>query len=351
VKAMVLAEYGKSLEERQVPEPSLRAREVLIEVEAAALCASDVHAQAGGYSRPAGRFAALAPPIVLGHQIAGRVVKCGAEVESIQFGNRCVVFCYLYCGSCFRCLSGRQNLCQTIAKRIGFEVEGGFAEHVVVPERNTFRIDSNVAPLEAAVLPDAVSTSYHGVITRGRVEHGEKVVVFGCGALGLYAVRLCALRGAEVVAVDRTNDERLEWARRFGARAGYAWESDMSSEVLIRRLRTGLEGDADVVVDVVGSSATLAAAATVLRAKGRLVTIGVSARGNFNAAMLARKSIRVIGSLASTPSDLLSVLNLHRHGQLHPIIADTLPLSEVNQGLARLREGSVIGRLILVPGR
>jgi D-arabinose 1-dehydrogenase-like Zn-dependent alcohol dehydrogenase len=347
---MVLSEYGKPLEERGVPDRAPGSNEVLIDVEAAALCASDVHAQAGGYSRATGRFPALTPPILLGHQIAGRVVECGAEVQSAMAGERCVVFCYLYCGSCLRCLSARQNLCERVAKRIGFEVEGGFAERVVVPEHNAFPISSDVVPAEAAVLPDAVSTSYHGVVTRGGIKHGEKVLILGTGALGLYAVRLSALRGADVVAVDRADDERLEWARRFGARKTLAWRSGISPESFVDQLRKAVDTDVDVVVDLVGSSATLSVAAELLRPKGRLVTIGVSARGSYPAKMLAQKSIRVLGSLASTPADLLSVLDLHRRGQIQPLVSDTLSLPEVNDGLEALRRGSVVGRLVVVPG-
>jgi propanol-preferring alcohol dehydrogenase len=221
----------------------------------------------------------------------------------------------------------------------------------MVPEHNAFRITADVVPEEAAVLPDAVSTSYHGVVTRGRIKHGEKVLVVGTGALGLYAVRLSALRGAQVVAVDRADDERLEWARRFGARNTLTWASGISPESFVDRLRKRVDADVDVVVDLVGSSATLAVAAELLVPKGRLVTIGVSARGSYPAEMLTQKSIRVLGSLASTPADLLSVLDLHRRGQIQPLISDTLPLSDVNDGLEALQQGSVVGRLVVVPGR
>jgi alcohol dehydrogenase len=348
---MVLSEYGQALEARQVRERPPRTREVVIEVEAAALCGSDVHAQAGGFSGPAGRFAALSPPIVLGHQIAGLVVDRGSEVERPALGDRCVVYCYLHCGACERCLDGRQNLCERFTERIGFEVPGGFAERVVAPESNVFPISEGVSPLEACVLPDAVSTSYHGVVSRGRVAGGERVAVFGCGALGLYAVRLCALRGARVVAVDREDDERLQWARRFGASASLASTTPKTTADLVPGLREALDGDADVVVDLVASSESLEAAASLLRPEGRLVLIGVSARGRVAAASLSRKSIAVIGSLASTPADLLAVLRLHRHGSLQPLIAGTLALSEINEGLARLSQGSVIGRLVVTPGR
>jgi alcohol dehydrogenase, propanol-preferring len=350
MRGMVLTHYERPLELAELPERPLGPHEVRLRVEAAALCASDVHAREGGYAEAGGRFDALVPPIVLGHQIAGRVEQRGSAVESVELGQACVVYCYLFCGRCLRCLEGRQNLCERVAKRIGFEVPGGFAESVVVPEGNVFPLPSGLAPPEASVLPDAVATSYHAVVRRGRVQRGERVVVLGVGAVGLYAVRVSALRGARVLAFDRIDDARLEWARAFGAVEAVSEPSGIRPEPeLLARVLDRLGGPADVVIDVVGSAETLAAAAELLREGGRLVLVGVAARGELPLARFARRRIAVITSLASTPADLLEVLELARRGEVEPVVADVVALEDLNTAMEQLAGGDVVGRLVAVP--
>jgi propanol-preferring alcohol dehydrogenase len=349
---MVLPHYGRQIDPVELDVRPPKGREVLIEVEASAVCASDIYAARGGYSRPAGRFGALKPPLVLGHQIAGRVARVGPGVDDTRVGERCIVYCYLYCGRCRRCFDGRQNLCERVAQRIGFEVPGGFAEFVTVPERNLFKAPQGMSAEEASVLPDAITTSFHAVAARGRVRPQEKALVFGIGALGLYAVRFAAYRGAEVVAVDRVDDERLMWARRFGATDAFAWGAGISpTRTLIDRMRRSLDGPADVVIDLVGSDETLATSVEMLKPHGRLVLVGVAANGRVPLAPLADRKIQVITSLASTPGDLLEVIALAERGDVQPLVAGAFGLHEINEAMRRLERGDAVGRLVVVPER
>jgi propanol-preferring alcohol dehydrogenase len=347
---MVLNEYERPLDLEDRAERPPRDGEAVLAVEAAALCGSDVHVAHGEYARPAGRFAGLAPPLVLGHQIAGRVVALGPNATDVEIGERCVVYCYLHCGSCRRCLEGRQNLCDEVAARIGFEVEGGFAELVTVPERNLFRVPLSLDISRACVLPDAIATSYHAVTRVAKVQPGERVATIGVGAVGLYAVRAAALRGARVVAIDRAADERLEWARAFGASETMTVEEGISPrEAVIDAVRAALGGEADVVLDFVGNPDSLAAAAALARRRGRVVLVGVSADARVPLAGYAEKRIELRTSLASTPADLIEVIALAERGLVEPIVHESLSFSELNEGLARLARGEIVGRLVAVP--
>jgi propanol-preferring alcohol dehydrogenase len=349
MKAMVLNRYGAPLKLERRAERSPRAGEALLRVEAAALCGSDVHVAHGEYARPAGRFAGLAPPLVLGHQIAGSVVGVGPGCELAE-GERCVVYCYLHCGACRRCLEGRQNVCQRVARRIGFEEEGGFAELVTVPQRNLFRAPAGMDAARASVLPDAVATSYHAVVRVARVAPGERVAVFGVGAVGLYAARAAALRSARVVAVDRVDDERLELARSFGAAQTLAVERDITPDAAtVDAIAGALDGSADAVLDFVGGTSTLATAAAVARPGARVVAIGIIDGARIPLAPFAEKGIRLRTSLASTPSDLLEVIALAERGLVEPVVHDHLPLEDLNHGIERLARGEVVGRLVAVP--
>jgi propanol-preferring alcohol dehydrogenase len=330
---MVLQRYGEPLvpvdSDVRMPLPG----ETLIRVEAAALCASDLHAQRGGFAQAQGRFPALVPPLVLGHQIAGTIVARARAREGIAVGDRCVVYCYHFCGVCRSCLAGRQNVCERVARRIGFEAPGGFAEYVTVPDENVVALPPGLDAAEASVLPDAVATSHHAV-TRAELSPGHSVTVLGVGALGLYAIRLAVLRGAHVVAVDRVDDERLRLARRFGAATA----------------TTALPAEEqDVVLDFVGTHETLAAAAEVVREGGRIVLVGVAGGAALPLARCAERGIDVRTSLASTPADLLDVLALARAGCIEPVVAARVPLDGINEGMERLARGDVVGRLVATP--
>jgi propanol-preferring alcohol dehydrogenase len=347
---MVLNDYERPLEFESRPERPPGNDEAVLSVEAAALCGSDLHVTRGDYARPGGRFAGLAPPLVLGHQIAGRVVAVGSNATDVEVGERRIVYCYLHCGSCRRCLEGRQNLCEEVTARIGFEVEGGFADYVTVPLRNLFPAPRGLDASQACVLPDAVATSYHAVTRVADVRPGAGVVVIGAGALGLYAVRAAVLRGARVVAVDRVADERLEWARKFGAVDTVAVEGGVSSRAeVVKRVLAPLSDHADIVLDFVGRSETFDAAAALARIRGRVVVIGVTTEARIPVARYAEKLIELRTSLASTPTDLLEVIALAERGLVEPIVHESLSLTEVNEGLARLARGEIVGRLVAVP--
>jgi len=333
---MVLRRYGEPLVAVDAEVPTPEPGETLIRVDAAAICASDVHAQRGGFAQAQGRFPALVPPIVLGHQIAGTVAARPSRQGDIEIGDRCVVYCYHFCGACRRCLRGRQNVCERIARRIGFESPGGFAEYVTVPDRNVVRLAPGLDTAEASVLPDAVATSHHAV-GRAAITPGDAVGVIGVGALGLYAVRLAALRGARVVAIDRIDDERLDRARVFGAEAAG------------RDLRALEEHAPDVVLDFVGTTETLAGAAQAVREGGRIVLVGVAGGATVPSALCAQRGIDVRTSLASTPADLLEVLALAEQRQVEPVVADRIALEDVNEGMERLARGGVVGRLVVTP--
>lgn len=343
---MVLSEYGQPLELGERAQRPPGPGQTQIRVDAAALCGSDIHAQHGGYEQPGGRFAGLQPPLVLGHQIAGRV-EARAAAGPPAVGERCVVFCYRFCGACRRCLEGRQNLCQEVAQRIGFETEGGFAEYVTVDDHNVFPAPDGLDPAQVSVLPDAVATSYHA-IRRGGIRAGELVAILGVGALGLYAVRIAALRGARVVAVDRVDDERLRIARRFGAEHALAWDRP-PGDGLAERIRDLAGAEPDAVVDLVGSTDTLAAVPALVRRGGRAVVVGVAGRGRLALAPFAARGVDVTTSLASTPSDLLDVLALAEAGRIEPVVAQRLPLEKLNAGMERLARGEVVGRLVVIP--
>ena len=237
MKAMVLREYDHplELEERFLPEPS--GSEVLLRVRAAGVCGTDVKLFHGKNPR-------LKPPIVLGHEFAGEVAAVGPDVLRRQVGDRAVVYMYMSCGQCDYCLTGRENLCSNRRGFFGFDRDGGFAEYALIPEANVVLLPEGIPFEEAAILGDAVATSWHAVRTQADVRPAQTLVVVGLGGLGLHAIQCGRACGAQVIAVDSVQS-KLNMATENGAQ--YALNASSGDFVQEVRAITGGKG-ADAVV-------------------------------------------------------------------------------------------------------
>ncbi len=194
--AWVLVEANKPLELRTIDVPAPGAGEALIEVEACGLCHTDL-----AYAR-----GAVAPrhdlPLVLGHEIVGRVIGAGPGAEPWT-GRSVIVPAVLPCGDCPFCRAGRGNACLR-QKMPGNDCDGGFATHVVVPAQPLVSVDdapASVHRAELAVVADAVSTAYQA-LRRAEVREGDAVFVIGAGGVGGYAVQIARALGARVIAID-----------------------------------------------------------------------------------------------------------------------------------------------------
>ena len=336
MRAMVLEGYEAPLVSRAVPKPAIRPHDVLIRVGAAGVCATDL-------SIVAGSLPSVQPPRILGHEIAGVVSEVGSEVGNIHQGDTVVVCYYLSCGDCDYCRIGRHTLCTRLGGRIGLEFDGGFAEFVTVPARSAFPISSAIPFAYAAVLPDAGAAAWHAVCDRGHIGPGMQALVVGAGGLGLMAIQMAALCGAEVAAVDK-HDAKLEAARDAGA----------ASAVLVTGGRSplpeSLVGACDVAIDFVGERSSLALALQSLRPGGRLVMVSYGYGGEqlmVEPKQVIMKEIEVVGSRGSSRQDLIDVIRLVESGRVRPVVGNTFALEEANLALESLRAGGVIGRCVL----
>lgn len=329
-----------SLERRTPPQPA--AGQALVRVEAAGLCGSDVHMWHGNVP-------VRQAPIVLGHEIAGVIEQCGPGTAPWQPGDRVIVRAASGCGQCPRCTAGDDNLCARQAV-LGMDVDGGFAQYVLAPAANLVPLPPEI-PFEAgAILTDAVATPYHALVSRGRVQPGETVVVFGCGGLGTHAIQLAQLLGAAAVIAVDVQAPALQRARELGASEAVDGREQAPHQV-VQRLT---DGGAGLALDFVGRPETASQALRCLRPGGRLVVVGM---GNQPLtlpapAMFAWREHAVIGSFGSTRRDLDQVLGLVQSGRLDlsRSITGRFPLSAVNQALQTLdrAEGDHV-RLVITP--
>ncbi len=340
MKAAVYHGPGRALDVTEVPSPEPGPGEALIRVAACGLCHTDLHYLDHGV-KPF-----KAPPLILGHEAAGTVAGLGDGAIGAAVGERVLIPSVLSCGRCRYCRLGRENLCDSLTM-LGNNIDGAFAELVVVPARELVRLPDSI-PLElACVIADALSTPYHAVKRRGRVQAGDRVVVVGCGGVGLNVVQCAAMAGALVVAID-LNDARLELATALGA---LHTVNPQTVERVDRRVRELTGGGADVAFEAVGSPKTIDLAFGLLRRGGRLCVIGYSAEpASISAARLMYYELEVVGSLGCGAGEYPEIIALVEAGflRLEPIVSGTLPLVEINVGLDRLRRGEGV-RWVVTP--
>lgn len=336
MKAAVLRQFKSPLVIEDVPGPLLEANEVLLRVEACGVCHSDLHVADGDWPQ----FTPITKmPLILGHEIAGRVVEVGALVEEPKIGERVgLPWIYWTCGECEFCREGNENLC-TKQKITGVTVDGGFAEFVKAPASHVVKIPDGLSPVEAAPLFCAGVTVLRA-LKQARISSGQRLAIFGIGGLGHLAVQIGREMGAEITAVD-TADEKLQLAESLGAVKGLNAKS--------RNVAKELRAAGGVHVALVTSAAKVAydTAFACLRPTGTLLAVGLPPEDIcFPPILMAAKEVRIQASAVGTRQDLRDVLAMASKGKILCRVS-ARPLTEVNLVIDQLRQGRVSGRTVL----
>jgi 6-hydroxycyclohex-1-ene-1-carbonyl-CoA dehydrogenase len=327
------------LEEVALPEPG--PDDIVVRVAACGVCHTDLHYIDHG--TPTFK----APPLILGHEVAGTVHAVGRHVERLEPGARVLLPAVLPCGSCRMCRTGRENICEH-GLMLGNHIDGGYAEFIRVPARDAFRLPEEIPLVEGSIIADAITTPYHAVVNRGRVTPGDVVVVVGCGGIGLNVVQMAAAVGARVVAVDLV-PAKLEWARKLGAAETL---NSGSTDRPDRALRELTGGGADVAFEAVGHAATQELALGSVRTGGRVVLVGYSPETMaLNAGRVMFRELEVVGSLGCRPVDYPRAIELARQGRVRVVelVTHRFPLEEIDRAFDVLRSGEAI-RAVVTPG-
>jgi L-iditol 2-dehydrogenase len=285
---------GQNLSYEDTADPEPGDGEVVLDVELAGICGSDLHGYRG---HPGPRV----PPLVLGHEAVGSVD-----------GERYAVYPLVGCGSCERCAAGEDNLCPSW-RLLGMHRAGVFAERVLVPRSSLVPLPPGLDP-RRAVLAEPLACCVGALAGSSP----ERVVVLGAGPIGLLTVFLAARGGAQVRAVDPVAS-RLQTAHLLGA--------------------TDFDGPADLVVDAAGFEQTWAAALEAVRPGGEVVVVGLgSAEGNFPMATLVRRAIRLRGQFAYTRAEFQQAVDILAEGDLALDWTTDAALADGAQAFANLVE-------------
>lgn len=327
-----------------VPVPQPGPTDVLVRVKACGICLSDVHLVDGS-------LRSSLPVVTPGHEAAGVIERVGERVPGWAPGQRVVMAGGRACGACANCALGRGEGECLHFRIMGFDYDGAWAEYIVVPYTVLTPVPDHLPFEQAAILADAVSTPYAGLIDRGGLRPGESVGLWGIGGLGVHAVQIARMAGAAlIVAVDPLPDAR---ARALDRGADYAL--DPAGEDVPARIREITGGRRlDLAVDLVGANAVLAQAAECIGRHGRVVMVGLSpepirlgAGVNFGV-----RSQSLLGHLGYHKRHLDQLVDIVSRGRLDVSrsISDILPLEDVARGVERLarKEGNPI-RLVVRP--
>jgi NADPH:quinone reductase-like Zn-dependent oxidoreductase len=342
VKATIFKQHGapEVLEYTDVPDPSFRENEVVVEVKACALNHLDIFVRNGmpGIEIPL--------PHILGNDVAGVVREVGELVTWVKPGDEVMVQPGVSCGHCEACLSGRDNMCREY-DIVGYRRDGGYAERVVVPGVNIIPKPSGLSWEEAAALPLVTVTAWHMLVTRANVQPGEDVLVHAAGSgVGSIAIQIAKLRGARVI-TTASSDEKLAKARELGADETINYtRDDWPKEV--RRL-TDRKG-VDVVVEHTGA-ATWPGSISALKNNGRLVTCG--ATSGFDARTDLRqvfyRHLTLLGSFMGSKSELVEAMKFVAAGKIRGVVDRVLPLSEARQAHELIEDRAQFGKVVLKP--
>jgi propanol-preferring alcohol dehydrogenase len=338
MKAAVLRDVKTPLTIEEIEQPKPGAHDVLIQVEACGVCHSDLHLADGDWPQ-------LVPitkrPLILGHEIAGRVIEKGASVNHLKVGDRVgVPWVHWTCGECEFCREGNENLC--VKQQItGVTVDGGYAEFVKAPASHAVKIPEGLSSVEAAPLFCAGVTVYRA-LRQAKIQPGQRLAVFGVGGLGHLAVQIGQGLGAIVTAID-ISDEKLAHARSLGASATL----NAGTVNVVKELRRA--GGVHAALVTSAAKAAYDTAFRCVRPTGMLLVVGLPSESLcFPPIQMAALEVRIQASSVGTRDDLRAVLAMAAAGKVRCQVT-TRPLEQVNEVLEQLRRGKVSGRIVLVP--
>ncbi|MFP3896038.1 MAG: L-threonine 3-dehydrogenase [Anaerolineales bacterium] len=343
MKALVKERAARGAALLDVERPTIGPRDLLVKVEAAAICGTDNHI----YDWTPWAQARIEPPMIFGHEFAGEVVKVGSAVEGFAVGDRVAAETHIPCLQCYQCRTGRQHTCENM-QIIGVHVDGAFAEYARLPQACAWKVAPEMSSELGAIL-EPIGVAANGLF-KDRVG-ACSVAVIGAGPIGLFCAQLALASGARQLFITEVNPYRLDMARRIVPQATVLNPTEDDVEGMVQKATR--ERGVDVVVELSGSEAGIQQAFDLLAKGGRVSLVGLPSDPvtlEMTEAIIYREAL-VYGSTGRLMWDTwYRVDELIRAGKFDPtpVITHRFPLSEYEEALELTLSGKA-GKVILKP--
>lgn len=348
MKSYRVVAFGAPLEEAELETPAPQGTEVLLEVGACGVCHTDVHLWEGYFDLGGGKkqdmSQGMALPRAMGHEITGEVVAMGGEAQGVAVGDRRLVYPWIGCGGCELCAGGEEHLCAR-PRALGVNLDGGYADHVLVPHPR-YLLEADGLPEPAAcTLACSGLTAYGALARAGPLKANDPLLIIGAGGLGLAAVGMARMvLGVAPIVADIDPEKR-----KAAEHAGAAQAIDPGEAGAARRLVKATGGVA-AAIDFVGAASSAQFGVDLLRKGGRLVVVGL-----FGGAITLPlphfpfRAITITGSYVGSLRQLRELVALAREGRVHPVPVEARPLERAQASLDDLKAGRIVGRIVLTP--
>jgi alcohol dehydrogenase, propanol-preferring len=351
MKAARIVKLNDPLQVQELQTPTPKGTQVLVKVQSAGVCHSDVHVWEGYYEGIDGQTLKTTErgvkyPLTPGHEIAGIVESLGEQAEGFSKNEKVLVYPWIGEGLCPACRIGEENLCDK-PRSLGIYTDGGYAQYVLVPSyKYLVELGDDMDMDTSAPLSCAGLTAY-GAVKNAGLKPNDNVVVVGTGGLGLMAIQLAkTVTGANIIAMD-LDDQKLDVAKKNGA--SITINSKKEDPVKATMELTDNLG-ADAVLDFVNASSTVETDMKFLRRRARLVLVGLfGGELKLGLVSMPTRAYRIIGSYTGTISDLIELVSLAKRGVIKPVIGGHFKLDQATEALTMLTKGKIIGRGIINP--
>jgi threonine 3-dehydrogenase len=340
--AVVKPEPKPGAEIREVKIPAFGRTDVLVKVSVASVCGTDLHI----YNWDPWAQRRIHPPLIPGHEFCGTVAAVGDEVTSVKEGDFVSAEMHVACGKCLQCRTGEAHICQHVSI-IGVDRNGAFAEYVVIPESNIWKLDPSI-PQEYASILDPLGNAVHTVLA-GEIA-AKTVAITGTGPIGLFAIAVARACGATQVFAIEVNQYRRKIAKEM--KADHVLDPATQD---VRQIIMDLTGGVgvDVVCEMAGHPDAIRTAFNIVRRGGRISLLGLTSKPialNFSEDIIF-KGITVQGingrRMYQTWYQMTALLKAGKL-DLHPVITDKLAMKDFNKGMERLKTGEA-SKILLYP--
>jgi D-arabinose 1-dehydrogenase-like Zn-dependent alcohol dehydrogenase len=342
MKAVQLVEIGAPLKDADVPLPEISPSEVRVRVAACGICHSDAHYRAG-----------ISPidslPVILGHEVAGRVEAVGREVHHVSPKDRVYVHYLISCGLCDFCRRGHEQFCAR-GQMIGKHRDGGYAEFIKVPARNVFLLPDEISFQLGAIMMCSSATALHA-LNKARLKPHESVAIFGFGGLGFSALQLARAFGCHEVYVVDINPAKLDSIATFGGIPIDATAADP-----VDQIREATDGKGvDVSIELVGSVTTMGQAVQSLGVFGRAALVGLTAESMsiLPYPEVINKEVEIIGVSDHLATELPLLMQFACNGKLSfpqgTLRSVGLDAVQINAALDEVEKSTDRIRTVIVP--